>query len=121
MQINFNKTIGKNIRYERQKRNLTIEQLSEILDIAEGFLGLIERGERGTGLKNLYKIANYFSITLDELIITDLSNTNQKNIVEDINSKTINTYLKTMTDSEKEFFIDLLKSYKHLSVAGERS
>lgn len=45
--------IGAKIREEREKRQLTIEELAEILNIAPGFLGLIERGQRGTRLKNL--------------------------------------------------------------------
>lgn len=64
----YNKIIGSNVRFERQKRDLTIEELSEILCIAPGFLGLIERGQRGTSLKNLCKIADFFSISLDQLI-----------------------------------------------------
>lgn len=64
----YNKIIGSNIRFERQKRDLTIEELSEILTIAPGFLGLIERGQRGTSIKNLCRIAEFFSISLDQLI-----------------------------------------------------
>ncbi|MCI8806195.1 MAG: helix-turn-helix transcriptional regulator [Clostridiales bacterium] len=66
--MDYNKLIGSNIRFERQKRDLTIEELSEILNIAPGFLGLIERGQRGTSIKNLCKIAEFFSISLDQLI-----------------------------------------------------
>lgn len=66
--MDYNKIIGSNIRFERQKRDLTIEELSEILNIAPGFLGLIERGQRGTSIKNLCKIAEFFSISLDQLI-----------------------------------------------------
>ena len=36
--IDYNKIIGSNVRFERQKRDLTIEELSEILNIAPGFL-----------------------------------------------------------------------------------
>lgn len=64
----YNKNIGANIRFERQKRNLTIEELADMLGMASGFLGLIERGQRGTSLKNLHRIATFFDITLDQLI-----------------------------------------------------
>ncbi|MCD8157346.1 MAG: helix-turn-helix transcriptional regulator [Clostridiales bacterium] len=49
--MDYNRLIGMNIRYERQLRNLTIEELSEIIGIAPGFLGLIERGQRGNNYK----------------------------------------------------------------------
>ncbi len=70
--MHYIKIIGSNIRYERKKRNLTIEDLAEIIGMAPGFLGLIERGQRGTSIKNLVKIAEIFSLSLDQLITVDL-------------------------------------------------
>ncbi len=72
MDENYNKIIGANIRYERKLRNFSIEDLGTMLDIAPSFLGLIERGQRGTSINNLCRIANFFSITLDTLITRDL-------------------------------------------------
>ncbi|MCD7904700.1 MAG: helix-turn-helix domain-containing protein [Clostridiales bacterium] len=41
-----NKIIGANIHYERQLRNMSIDEAAEMLDIDSGFLGLLERGQR---------------------------------------------------------------------------
>ena len=62
------KLLGQRIREERQKRNLTIEQFSEIIDITPAFLGLIENGKRGLSIKKLIEIANYFDILVDNLL-----------------------------------------------------
>lgn len=81
------KIIGTNIRFKRKEYNLTIEDLSEILDIAPGFLGLIERGQRGTSIVNLAKISDFFGVTLDDLIKKDLSYLNNGEIVKTISKK----------------------------------
>lgn len=81
------KIIGTNVRFKRQEYNLTIEDLSEIVDIAPGFLGLIERGQRGTSIVNLIKISDFFGVTLDDLIKKDLSQLNNDEIVKTISKK----------------------------------
>lgn len=110
--------IGSNIRFERKRRNLTIDELSEIISIAPGFLGLIERGQRGTSIKNLCKIANFFSITLDQLITTPINPdltivSEEPEIVQKRN--TILTYVNSMDESEMDFFISTLKGFKKYS------
>lgn len=112
--MDYNKIIGSNVRFERQKRNLTIDELSEILDIAPGFLGLIERGQRGTSVKNLCKIADFFSISLDTLITCPL---NDQTIVKEESSiekkrTTISTYLSSMEEPALDFFISIMKGFK---------
>lgn len=112
------KIIGSNIRFERKRRNLTIEELSEILNIAPGFLGLIERGQRGTSIKNLCRIANFFNITLDQLITMPI-NPDLTLVKEEaeISQKrtTILTYINSMDEHEMDFFINTLKGFKKYS------
>jgi len=47
---------------------MSIEELSELLRLSTAFVGLIERGQRGAKLANLLKIADIFSITLNDLV-----------------------------------------------------
>lgn len=69
----LNKYIGSIIQRERKKKDLSIEELADCLDFAPGFLGLIERGQRGTSLQNLIKIAYFFKISLNELTGFDIT------------------------------------------------
>lgn len=71
--MNYTKTIGSNIRYERKLRGLTIDDFAKVIGMAPGFVGLIERGQRGTSIANMVRIADFFDITLDELITKDLA------------------------------------------------
>ena len=112
--MDYNKIIGSNVRFERQKRNLTIDELSEILNIAPGFLGLIERGQRGTSIKNLCKMADFFSISLDKLITCPAD---EKMIVKEepsIEKKktTILSYINSMDEQELDFIIGTMKNFK---------
>ena len=59
--------IGENIRRERLKRGISAIEFAEMLELSPGFVGLIERGERGTTSSNLYKIASVFNLSTDEL------------------------------------------------------
>lgn len=112
--IDYNKIIGSNIRFERQKRDLTIDELSEILNIAPGFLGLIERGQRGTSIKNLCKIAKFFSITLDTLITCPLGDTDAVQEETELEQKrrTALTYLSSLDINEIDYFISNMKGFK---------
>lgn len=117
--MDYNKIIGSNIRFERQKRDLTIDELSEILEIAPGFLGLIERGQRGTSIKNLCKISDFFSISLDTLITVPLDG---KKVVKEesgIEKKksVVTTYLNSMTEKELDFFIVTMKGFRKYTAA----
>lgn len=105
------KVIGTIIRDNRSNMDLTIEELSEIVGIAPGFLGLIERGQRGTSLKNLFKLANVFEISMDEL--TGFKNIeNKKELTENqINYLKLSAFLKALNENDINYFINNIKDY----------
>ena len=51
------KVVGENIRFERQRQEMTIEQLALKSGVAAKNLGVLERGERNPTLRTLYRIA----------------------------------------------------------------
>lgn len=63
--------IGENIRRERIARNISIENLAEILELTPGSVGLIERGRRGATLITLYRISKLFNMPAAELVSVD--------------------------------------------------
>lgn len=63
-----------NLKFLRKRRNLTQEDMAKFL----GFKGKqgynsIENGKVKPNIENLEKLADYFSVTLDELVKQDLS------------------------------------------------
>jgi transcriptional regulator with XRE-family HTH domain len=66
----LDKTIGQNIRTEREMRKMSREELAETLDLTVSHMGLIERGERGATAVTLEKLAYVFDIKIDSLFQT---------------------------------------------------
>ena len=59
--------LGKRIKEERKRLNMTQEQLAEYIEISPAFVGHIERNERSLSLPTLIRIANRLGVTLDYL------------------------------------------------------
>ncbi|HCB10954.1 MAG TPA: transcriptional regulator [Cyanobacteria bacterium UBA11991] len=61
------KSIGKRIKYIREKKNLTQEKLAEKSGLSLDYIGKIEVSINKPGLKSLIKIANALDIHIKEL------------------------------------------------------
>ena len=61
------KKFGKNLRRIRESRNLTQEQLAELIGFSTNFVGMVERAERNTTVENVFKIARALGIKPEEL------------------------------------------------------
>ena len=59
----------KNLKYYRNKLNLTQEQLSEILGISSDYLSEIERGKRTPSFKRIDTIAQGLNIEVHKLFL----------------------------------------------------
>lgn len=102
-------TLGKRIREERQKLNLTQEMLAEDIDLTTAYIGQIERGERNLTLENLVKVANRLGVTIDYLLADSLSSSNDTYIVQ------LAQLLNERTLQEKEMAVDILRTlFRHL-------
>lgn len=75
------KKLGKRIREERQRLNLTQAQLAEDIDISDTYMGAIERGERSLTLDTLVRLVSRFGVTVDYLLSDSVSDTDS-NIIE---------------------------------------
>ena len=75
------KRLGKRIREERLKLNLTQAQLAESIDISDTYMGAIERGERSLTLDTLVKLVNRLGVTVDYMLSDSVSD-NDINIIE---------------------------------------
>lgn len=96
-------SLGKRIREERLKLNLTQEQLAESIDVSTAYVGQIERGEKGLTLETLIKIANRLGITIDYILkeSVNLENDNFMNQLKQLfNGRSI---------KEKQMALDILK------------
>ena len=63
------KLLGQRIRYLRNLRGMTQEQLGDKADVNYKYLGAIERGEKNPSTDNLDKISGALDVKLNELFI----------------------------------------------------
>ena len=95
--------IGGNIRKERKRQLLTIEQLAEKAGITENFLGKIERGEGMPSLPTIDSIACALKVSIDLL----------KGAPEaPIDPRLLQTLMELngLTPEKREQFLDFLSS-----------
>ena len=64
----LNEIIGNNVYKLRVSHNMSIKELAELMTYSESALRSIETGARGASACTLFKIAEIFDITLDELM-----------------------------------------------------
>ena len=60
--------IGLNVKVERTIKRLTQEQLAELIDVHENYIGRIETGKQNVTIKTLNRIANALNIKLTRLL-----------------------------------------------------
>lgn len=73
--------LGKRIREERKRLNLTQAELAEAIDISDTYMGAIERGERSLTLDTLVRLVNRLGVTVDYMLSESVSDSDS-NIVE---------------------------------------
>ena len=59
---------GKNVKIARIKKDLTQEQLSEILDINQNYVACIECGRQNMSLGKILELANALQVDIETLL-----------------------------------------------------
>lgn len=111
-----NIAIGKRIRQERDKLELSREEFAELIGLSDYYVGQLERGERQMSLPTLVKIAVCLHVSLDYLVFgkQDYNATHihdPNNVYETCNEKhhEINSLLAKCSPKETELFLKLIK------------
>ena len=95
--------LGKRIREQRKKLNLTQEQLAEKIDVSTTYIGFVERGERSITLGKLTCLANVLGVSVDYLLsdtVTVPSSTKEELWLK---------LLSSATEDEQDLIIDMAK------------
>jgi len=74
-----------NIKFIREKFNLSQEELAKLIKKKKSVIGNYEKGISSPNLDSLIKISNYFGISLDDLVCSDLKQEEEK-LLKFINS-----------------------------------
>lgn len=98
------KELGKRIRAERRKQDLTQEKLAEMADISDSFMGHIERGGRTLSIETLAKLANALNLSIEYIICGEF------NYQPDMLPAEITDVLHKMSGSQRKIFLNMMKT-----------
>jgi len=116
-------TAGQNLKYLRKLRGWTQEEFANRLNIKRSLIGAYEEERADPRLEVLEIVADIFKLSLDELLLKDLSNTGtsylakrrqqkmasaERNVIHFVPVKAAAGYLAGYADSE---FIDELNTF----------
>lgn len=98
------KELGKRIRAERRKQDLTQEKLAEMANISDSFMGHIERGGRTLSIETLAKIANALNLSIEYIICGEF------NYQPDMLPAEILDALNRMSANQRKVFLSMMKT-----------
>ena len=71
--------IADNLRVLRQREGYSLEEVAELIDVSRQAVGKWEMGESLPDLPNTLKLTTLFKVSLDELVLQDLSVISKQN------------------------------------------
>jgi len=105
MQIDY-LDIGKRIRAERTKQNLSQEKLAEMAGCGTTHISHIETGNSKLSIKTFIAIINALNISADELLRNHM--TKAKHVLDDELAELVSD----CTDDEARIIADMIKAFK---------
>ena len=106
MGTNF-RYIGNNVRAARQSKNLTIEQLAELIDVTDSYLGVAERGTSGFSVEVIIRLASVLGVTTDSLLMENAPNPEPSTKLD-----SLVMLLSKCSDSEIDYLAEFVKLSK---------
>ena len=98
------KALGAKLKQRRLFLDLTQEKVADKLGLSESFYSRIERGSRVLSLETLVKVACFFDVSLDYLLLDSTQGgVNDRLLVE------IDAIFRDKNPSQTTFLLDLLK------------
>jgi len=110
MNVNY-RYVGENVRNARLNKGLTIEQLAELADISDSFLGVAERGTSGFSIETIIKLAKVLDVTTDSLLLENSPSNAPAPKVD-----TLVTILSGCSDDEVDFMIEYVRLCKKMKI-----
>lgn len=62
------KKFGKNVKIERVKKDLTQEQLAEIMDVSQNYVSKIESGMQNMSLGKILELSEHLGVDIEALL-----------------------------------------------------
>lgn len=100
--------LGEHIKSARIKKELTQEELAELLDITPTHVKHIESGHRKPSIEILFKAAKILDMSVDNVIFSDTDDELKKSNINEINNLLLKCETKEIAIT-KDIIFSLLK------------
>ena len=118
--------IGDNMRNIRKQKNMTLQQLADILECSQQNISQYESGKRTPKLKTVQKIAGALNVNINDLLESPLDDSpfykalkNANPSEHPIGKDFINAQLSKQVDDWEQIDIELVKKFKQLNETGK--
>jgi len=112
---------GKNIKKIRSVKSMSQQSFADVFDLKRGTLGAYEEGRSEPKLETIIKIANYFSISIDDLLTSELTvnellrfKGDLTTYAEDVKREAF-AFIPCITDAIADEYINLCDKSKFIS------
>ncbi len=99
--------LSTNIKFLRQKNNLTQEDISKIVNKSRVLVSQWEADERDITTEDIIKLSDYFNVSMDTLVGKDLRI--KDNVIDDEYSVLFDKY-KTLSKDDKELIKNIIET-----------
>ena len=92
-------TVGMRIRYYRQRKGITQEQLAYTVNTSAAYISYIEHAKKKPSLEKIAQISKTLGVTIDELVLVSDEIPDQFNEIEILEGQPVKSgaYLKLVT------------------------
>jgi len=107
-------SLGKRIRYYRQKCSITQERLAEKVDVSLPHMSRIEGGKTKPSLQVLIDVANALNVTIDQLLYDSVESDKLSPLIplNDILSDCSKAEIEMITESARAILAYARKAYQ---------
>jgi transcriptional regulator with XRE-family HTH domain len=96
--------LGEKLRQKRNILGLSQDAVSEKLGLSESFYGHIERGSKVLSVESLIKIARYYDMSLDFLLMDSSNSGNDKKLQAELDN-----IFRDKPPSQTDYLLNILK------------
>ncbi|WP_079707677.1 helix-turn-helix domain-containing protein [Paraliobacillus ryukyuensis] len=107
MDVDIRKLFSERLMLMRRQKNLTQENLANILDVSKGAISKYEKGTASPSYKILWRLADYFNVSVDYLI--GKSNSFSGDRYEDAFISQLKQNFEEMKDEDKKQLLKILR------------
>ena len=95
--------LGFKLKLQREKNNMTRQQVAELLGVSQSVIGLYETGERLPSLPVLLKLSSQYKVSIDYLVSNDIADYESVSL-EGLSDKQIQS-IKVIVDGLRNSFV----------------